>query len=107
MDMYEKMQSGMQELSDDDLGTVAGGETRRVEHREICPICGKEINVTLAVHMRGHSLVPCPGCGNMMPAGPNATCYSCGYVSSSGTSGTAVGTATQPGEPTIFLDSRC
>ena len=116
MEMNEKLQPDMQKLSDEEMGLVAGGETRRVVNVEVCPICGQEITVPLATHMRGHPLVPCPACGNMMPAGPNATCYNCGYVSSAGEAdgtsvklgpGTLIAGTPKEGKTTIFLDSRC
>ena len=52
MDKNKKQIAGMQEMSPDDLGKVTGGETRRVVKKEICPICGEEITVPLATHMR-------------------------------------------------------
>lgn len=109
MDNNEKQISGMQEISADDLGQVTGGETRRVVKKQICPICGEEITIPLAAHMKGHPLVPCPVCGNMMPSGRNSKCYSCGYISSAADSelqADSTGKA-KAVTSTIFLDSKC
>ena len=109
MDKNEKQISGMQEMSPDDLEKVTGGETRRIVNRQICPICGEEITVPLAKHMRGHPLVPCPVCGNMMPSGRNSKCYSCGYISSEADSElhAAETNRSNAASTTIFLDSKC
>ena len=109
MDKNKKQIAGMQEMSPDDLGKVTGGETRRVVKKEICPICGEEITVPLATHMRGHPVVPCPVCGNMMPSGRNSKCYNCGYVSSEASSELHAGgkDTVKSTNSTIFLDSKC
>ena len=109
MDKNEKQVSGMQKISPDNLEKVTGGETRRVTRKQTCPICGEEITVPLATHMRGHPLVPCPVCGNMMPSGRNSRCYNCGYISSEADSELK---AEDTGKvkavtSTIFLDSKC
>ena len=109
MDKNKKQIAGMQEMSPDDLGKVTGGETRRVVKKEICPICGEEITVPLATHMRGHPVVPCPVCGNMMPSGRNSKCFNCGYVSSEAGSELLAGgkDTVKSTNSTIFLDSKC
>ena len=109
MDKNEKQVSGMQKISPDDLEKVTGGETRRVTRKQICPICGEEITVPLATHMRGHPLVPCPVCGNMMPSGRNSRCYNCGYISSEADSELKVEDTgkVKAVTSTIFLDSKC
>ena len=109
MDKNKKQIAGMQEMSPDDLGKVTGGETRRSVKKQICPICGEEITVPLATHMRGHPVVPCPVCGNMMPSGRNSKCYNCGYVSSEAGSELHAGgkDTVKSINSTIFLDSKC
>ena len=109
MDKNKKQIAGMQEMSPDDLGKVTGGETRRAVKKQICPICGEEITVPLATHMRGHPVVPCPICGNMMPSGRNSKCFNCGYVSSEAGSELLAGgkDTVKSTNSTIFLDSKC
>ena len=109
MDKNEKQISGMQKISPDDLEQVTGGESRRVDRKQICPICGEEITVPLSTHMRGHPLVPCPECGTMMPSGRNSKCYNCGYISSAADSELLAGGTgkVKAAASTIFLDSKC
>ena len=109
MDKNEKQISGMQQMSPDDLEKVTGGETRRVVTKQVCPICGEEITVPLATHMKGHPLIPCPVCGTMMPSGRNSRCYSCGYISSEADSELKVEDTgkIKAVSSTIFLDSKC
>lgn len=108
MEKKEKQISGMQEISPDDLEQVTGGETRRMVRKQTCPICGEEITVPLAAHMRGHPLVPCPVCGNMMPSGHNSKCYKCGYISSAADKELQAGSTdtAKAVSSTIFLDSK-
>jgi len=79
--MNEKDLSG-QMLDNEAMEKVSGGDNRRMDYPGvICPICGKRITgMTLEAHMKGHPLEPCPVCGRMMPAGPNAKCFHCGYT---------------------------
>lgn len=108
MDKNEKQNFDMQKMSPEDLEQVTGGETRRVTRKQICPICGEEITVSLASHMRGHPLVPCPECGTMMPSGRNSKCYNCGYISSAADSDLQVDNTgrIKAVTSTIFLDSK-
>ena len=85
-------------------------EAEKIQTREMrCPICGEEITVPLATHMRGHPVVPCPVCGNMMPSGRNSKCFNCGYVSSEAGSELLAGgkDTVKSTNSTIFLDSKC
>ena len=106
MEMNNKPDSGIQKISADDLEQVTGGETRFVSQKTVCPICGEEITVSLEVHMRGHRLAPCPKCGEMMPAGPRAVCFHCGYDRSTDSTLVQGDGAIKPTEPIVFPGSK-